>query len=212
MYPSLIIILTLCVLLAIRLAKIRKHQSETENAFWNREKQADTAVDRDLNSLTYITIPLDKFPLHFSEDEAVIMIEEALEEIATHRLLNLNGKTNTDLKIEYGPGNLDTVQQMGDDFSQMTILLCDYAKCLMEVERYHDALTVLSFGASVRSDISTNYMLMGDCYQALHQERKIPAVIEQVKSLHLLLEHKILDYLEPMVPEEEQELENFNKD
>ena len=139
------------------------------------------------------------------------MIEDALEEIATHRMLNLNGKTNTDLKLMYGPGNLEAVQQMGDDFSQMTILLCDYAKCLMQAERYHDALTVLSFGSSVNSDISTNYMLMGDCYQALHQERKIPAVIEQVKSLHLLLEPKILEYLVPMVPDAEQELENFDK-
>ncbi|MCR4733037.1 MAG: hypothetical protein K5819_07455 [Lachnospiraceae bacterium] len=211
MYPFLIVILTLCILLAVRLAKIRKHQAEKDNAFWDREKQADTAIDKDLNSLTYITIPLSKFPLHFSEDDEVMMIEDALEEIATHRMLNLNGKTNTDLKLMYGPGNLEAVQQMGDDFSQMTILLCDYAKCLMQAERYHDALTVLSFGSSVNSDISTNYMLMGDCYQALHQERKIPAVIEQVKSLHLLLEPKILEYLVPMVPDEEQELENFDK-
>ena len=211
MYPFLIVILTLCILLAVRLAKIRKHQAEKDNAFWDREKQADTAVDKDLNSLTYITIPLSKFPLHFSEDDEVMMIEDALEEIATHRMLNLNGKTNTDLKLMYGPGNLEAVQQMGDDFSQMTILLCDYAKCLMQAERYHDALTVLSFGSSVNSDISTNYMLMGDCYQALHQERKIPAVIEQVKSLHLLLEPKILEYLVPMVPDEDQELENFDK-
>ncbi len=211
MYPFLIVILTLCILLAVRLAKIRKHQAEKDNAFWDREKQADTAIDKDLNSLTYITIPLSKFPLHFSEDDEVMMIEDALEEIATHRMLNLNGKTNTDLKLMYGPGNLEAVQQMGDDFSQMTILLCDYAKCLMQAERYHDALTVLSFGSSVNSDISTNYMLMGDCYQALHQERKIPAVIEQVKSLHLLLEPKILEYLVSMVPDEEQELENFDK-
>lgn len=211
MYPFLIVILTLCILLAVRLAKIRKHQAEKDNAFWDREKQADTAIDKDLNSLTYITIPLSKFPLHFSEDDEVMMIEDALEEIATHRMLNLNGKTNTDLKLMYGPGNLEAIQQMGDDFSQMTILLCDYAKCLMQAERYHDALTVLSFGSSVNSDISTNYMLMGDCYQALHQERKIPAVIEQVKSLHLLLEPKILEYLVPMVPDEEQELENFDK-
>ncbi|MBQ1597536.1 MAG: hypothetical protein II566_02860 [Lachnospiraceae bacterium] len=211
MYPFLIVILTLCILLAVRLAKIRKHQAEKDNAFWDREKQADTAIDKDLNSLTYITIPLSKFPLHFSEDDEVMMIEDALEEIATHRMLNLNGKTNTDLKLMYGPGNLEAVQQMGDDFSQMTILLCDYAKCLMQAERYHDALTVLSFGSSVNSDISTNYMLMGDCYQALHQERKIPAVIEQVKSLHLLLEPKILEYLVPMVPDAEQELENFDK-
>ncbi|MEE3354725.1 MAG: hypothetical protein VZR32_00105 [Candidatus Weimeria sp.] len=211
MYPFLIVILTLCILLAVRLAKIRKHQAEKDNAFWDREKQADTAIDKDLNSLTYITIPLSKFPLHFSEDDEVMMIEDALEEIATHRMLNLNGKTNTDLKLMYGPGNLEAVQQMGDDFSQMTILLCDYAKCLMQAERYHDALTVLSFGSSVNSDISTNYMLMGDCYQALHQERKIPAVIEQVKSLHLLLEPKILEYLVPMVPDEDQELENFDK-
>ena len=211
MYPFLIVILTLCILLAVRLAKIRKHQAEKDNAFWDREKQADTAIDKDLNSLTYITIPLSKFPLHFSEDDEVMMIEDALEEIATHRMLNLNGKTNTDLKLMYGPGNLEAVQQMGDDFSQMTILLCDYAKCLMQAERYHDALTVLSFGSSVNSDISTNYMLMGDCYQALHQERKIPAVIEQVKSLHLLLEPKILEHLVPMVPDEDQELENFDK-
>lgn len=211
MYPSLMIILALCIFLAIRLTTLKKHQAESENAFWDREKQADTATDKDLNSLSYITIPLDKFPLHFSDDDEVLLIENSLEEIASHRMLNLNGKTNTDLKMEYGPGNLEAIQQMGDDFSQMTILLCDYAKCLMQAERYHDALTVLSYGASVKTDISTNYMLLGDCYQILHQEHKIPAVIEQVKSLHLLLEPKIVDYLQSLLPDEQQELENFNK-
>ena len=184
--------------LTYRLHKARNNHSQRLEEFWEKERQADLAPTKDLSHITYITIPLEKFPLHFSDDPEIDMIEEELEQLSGKRLLNLNGKTNTELKLEYGAQNLEIMQEIGDDFSRMTMLLTDYAKGLMQEGRFEDAITVLEFGLSVGSDISTNYILLGDCYQSTGQPGKIQKLKEDVKKLHLLLEKKILDYLESL--------------
>ena len=201
-FPFLTIFLILIAALTYRLYKIRQSQGQPLEDFWEKERLADLAPAKDLSLLTYITIPLEKFPLEFSDDPEVDMIEQELAALSKKRLLNLNGKTNTDLKLEYGARNLEAMQEIGDDFSRMTILLTDYAKALMQEGRFSDAATVLEFGLAVRSDISTNYTLLGDCYQATGQTDKIRSLKEEVKSLHLLLETKILTYLDQLGSEE----------
>ena len=197
-FPLLTIFLFLIGALTYRLYQLRRQQGQPLEDFWEKERLAELAPAKDLSLLPYITIPLEKFPLQFSDDPEIDMIEEELTQLSQKRLLNLNGMSNTDLKLEYGARNLDAMQEIGDDFSRMTILLTDYAKALMQENRFEDAATVLEFGLSVGSDISTNYILLGDCYVALGKKEKIPELIEDVKKLHLLLEKKILSYLEEL--------------
>ena len=73
----------------------------------------------------------------------------------------------------------------------------------MQKGDYESAAKVFEFGAAVKSDVSSNYTLLGDCYVALHQERKIKTIKEQVEPLHLLLEHKIFTYLDSLIPDTE---------
>ena len=124
------------------------------------------------------------------------MIEEHLKELSQKKMLNLTQESNTDLKLKYGTDNLPVLSEIGENYNELTVLLCDYAKALMEVQDYEGARVVLEYGVSIETDVSTNYMLLGDCYQSLSTPEKITALKEQVVLRHLLLEQKILTYLD----------------
>ena len=123
------------------------------------------------------------------------MIEDALVQCSKNRMLNVNGMTNTDIKLEYGAANLEYIAGYGDEFSKMTLLLCDYAKALMEKERFDLAETVLEYGREVRSDISSNYTLLGDCYANGEKWDKLDELVADLPALGLPLQKKVLDYL-----------------
>lgn len=191
--------LAFVIFLAIRYRMNNKKQQETEDSFWAREATANSVPTADLDSLQYITIPLDKFPLGFSKDPEITALETELQELADKRLLNLTGKTNTELKEAYGVANLATMQAIGEDFDRLTVILKEYAEGLIAQSQLTDAIRVLEFGVAIGTDISQNYTLLGDCYQALGQTDKIGYLMTQVENRHLLLGPSIIRHLQSLL-------------
>lgn len=182
-YPTVIIAIILAILLVVRLRSVSKKQKEDMQSFWDREREAAVAPSVNLDSLPYITIPLDKFPLGLCESEEAAMIEDELKTLATHRLLNLTGKTNTELRLTYGAANIKTMQNIADDFDRVTVLLVDYAKALLEEGHTDGAETVLAFGANEKTDMRSNYTLLADIYEGQGNAAKLRALADIVESL-----------------------------
>lgn len=196
-----ITVVVLIVLLAIRIRSLQKKEEERESDFWARERKADLTPNRDLSHLSYITIPVEKFPLSFFEenpDEEADMIIDELNELSKTRLLNLNGKSNTDLKLEYGRGNLEEMQQIGDRFSRVTVLLVDLSKCLMEHDKYEEAAQILEYGVSIGSDISSDYTLLGECYKKAGHPEKIAELKKTVDGMDFMMKPQVLRELDSL--------------
>ena len=191
-FPILPFFLLFVVLLAIRLNYLKAKREQQENEFWERERQANITPAKDISNLRYITIPIEKFPLNFSSDEKVIEIEKELQELSTHRLLNLTGMTNTDLKLAYGVPNFETMSKIGDDFDKTCVLLNKYAESLMEAERIDDVITVLEFAVGVGTDISESYTMLAQCYKAKQMDTKLDLLKNQVEQSSLFLKDSIL--------------------
>ena len=120
-FPFLAIFLGIGIFLAIRYKSLNKKQDEVTQSFWEREAAANAAPTANLDNIKYITIPLDKFPLGFSKDPAICSLENILRDLSKKRLLNLTGKTNTELKEAYGVANLTTMQSIGEDFDLLLL-------------------------------------------------------------------------------------------
>ena len=148
-FPFLAAFLGFGVFLAIRYKSLNCKQELDTQAFWEREAAANATPSADLDNIKYITIPLDKFPLGFSKDAGICALEETLKELSHKRLLNLTGKTNTDLKELYGVANLTTMQAIGEDFDLLTITLKDYGAALIQQGKLADAISVLEFGVAI---------------------------------------------------------------
>ncbi|MBO6215451.1 MAG: hypothetical protein J6N76_07940 [Lachnospiraceae bacterium] len=198
-FPFLTVFLIFLLFVAFRLKKINKKQESYYEDFWEREARADTVPPVELCNLSYITIPLDKFPLNFSDDPEITVIEDELIELSQKRLLNLNGKTNTDLKEEYGAPNLEKISEYGDNYDRLSVLLVDYAKSLMENSMIEEARTVLEFGIESGTDISNNYILLADCYAALGLHTKLPALKEKAIRRHLMLEASVTEHIDSLM-------------
>ncbi|MBE5896254.1 MAG: hypothetical protein E7281_00685 [Lachnospiraceae bacterium] len=209
-FPFLAIFLAFVIFLAIRYkstdAKVQKMQDD----FWEREAQANITPQINLDNLTYITIPLDKFPLGFSDEPAILEMENKLRELSTHRMLNLTGKTNTELKETYGVGNLDTVASYGDDYDKLTVLLKDYATALINADMIDEAVAVLEYGVGIKTDVSQNYILLGDCYKSLGKISKIGYLKDQVESLNLVLGTSIINHLNELLDDPDAVVEHFS--
>lgn len=212
MFPIFTVVFVLSLLFAGRIAYLRKKEAREDSEFWEREKAANLTPKRDITNLPYINIPIDKFPF----DSCSLPAEEAdiemLRSLSGQKILNLVGKTNTDLKEAYGPQNLPELQACGDRFDQLETTLLHLGQSRISAEDYPSALRFLEYAAGIRSDISTVYTALGDCYAALGQPRKIKNLISTVPSANLMLENKVLDHLNKLLPPELPPEENFTSE
>ena len=75
LFPFLTIFMIIIIFLAIRYRSNKRHQQEIQDDFWSKEAAANATPSVDLSNLKYITIPLDKFPLGFSQEEKILSLE-----------------------------------------------------------------------------------------------------------------------------------------
>ena len=212
-FPFLTIIIIFIIVLAVLRKRSDNKAAEKEENFWNRELEANSSVrtDIDMDALPYVKVQMDVFPKDMAETPGGSEIYNGILSLSEQRIMNLGGKTNTDLKIEYGRNHLDEMQKIGENFENLIILIVSAAEYLISQSRYSEAEKVLEYGMSLHSDISKNYMLLGDCYKALNETRKIRSLKESVASMHLMMEKAIITHLDELLEgEEEPALESFS--
>lgn len=205
-FPILPFFLLFLIWLTFRIKSLDAKQEKQQADFWSKERQANATPAKDISNLRYITIPINKFPLNFSDDEKVIEIENELKELASHKLLNLSGMSNSDLKITYGLPNFETMSKIGEDFDRSCVLLNSYAKALVESNMTKDAQTVLEFAIGVGSDLSESYIMLADIYKKSSQSEKLNFLREQISNSNMLLKNHILNKIDDSVQE------NFSTD
>jgi len=210
LFPILGIVLVGMIALALRYRYLNKKIDNDNDDFYERERRANSTPTKDISNLKFLEIPLDKFPIGEIDDPEVIEIENRLSDLSSKEILNLTGKTNTDLKEEYGVTNFEKMQQYGENFNDLTIALVDYGNELMLRNRYDDAIKVLEYGIAIKTDVSKNYTLLGDCYSTKGQIRKIQFLREQAEHFEGIMKDSILRHLDKLLASSES-LEDFEE-
>ena len=210
MFPFLTVFIIFLLVTYLRREQLRNKQKKREEAFWAREEEANMAPPKDLSQIEYVKIPLELLPIGQVDDEDLAIIEDELLELSEKPILNLDGKTNTDVKLEYGAANFGAISDMGENFDRLIMLLCDYAKALIEGGHENEALPVLEYGAGIGSDISANYVLLGECYRSLGMEEELEKLKEMVEASGLPLKERILSELNE--EEDGEDKEDANED
>lgn len=136
-------------------------------------------------------------------------MENEITSLSKKPLLNLTGKSNTELREIYGAPNLENMKAIGEDFDKLTIVLVNYAEALINAGLLTEAITVLEYGVFIKSDMSKNYTLLADCFSTLNQPRRIETLKEQLKPLHLLMEPVIISHFEELLNKAPAPSEDF---
>ncbi len=170
-----------------------KKSSHNEDAFWETEAKANKTRKKPLDSLYYITIPTDSLPFFYDFDKKLDKIQEKILELSSKKIVNLSGITNTQLKLEYGAANLDTLTEYDENFTELTRTLYEWATCLRDLDKLDAAITVLEYGiTNCHIDTYNHYMLLGKLYVANGQHNKLPELINSADSLDCLMHDSII--------------------
>ncbi len=173
-------------------------------SFFEREAQANSVRKKDIEHLNYITIPVDSLPFSENTSPEINTVQQRIMRLSDHKILNLTGLTNTDLKMQYGVGNLAFLSDCDLRFSELTGLLVKWAELLIQENRTEDAVTVLEFGAACGSDASRNYHLLADYYAQQQDTQKLLQLKESASKLKTLMKDSIVCYIDSKLPHDTQ--------
>lgn len=177
MFPFLTAFMVFIVVLAILRARTTKNEKERSDAFWRRESEANSARKIDLSTLTYFTFDTNALPLPPEEDPELLQLHREIQAASEKKMLNLNGISNTDLKLQYGPQNLEELTVYGDNFSALENAILSYGIALHDKNHLSEAITVLEKGLLLPTDLTGNYLKLANYYEEKGTLRKIRDLI-----------------------------------
>jgi hypothetical protein len=194
-----ILIVIICFFAYFRKRSTRA-QEAVDDRFWERENEANQTRKQNLDNLSYITIPLDKFPIGIYDDEKIKDFEDKLTSLSQQKIVNFEGRSNTDLKMEYGAANLEALMEYDANFESLCTTLADYGRALYDAGHADEAASVLEFGISAGSDISRNFLLLGSIYRERGDDASLGKLIETAQNITSPMKDSIIRQLNEMQP------------
>lgn len=184
------------------LKKNTKKHEELNKEFWKRERESNTVRKKDISALNYIIIPDTlPVPVDYSGSEGN-NLKTALNNFYTFKdkkMLNLTGKSNTDLKAAYGAANLDALSEYDENCTQMLKSIIPLATELNKSGLTDEAAAYLEFGISCHTDITQNYIMLGEYYASKGNKDKIQHLVNVAESLDSLTKKTIISRLDSIL-------------
>ena len=184
------------------LKKNTKKHEELNKEFWKRERESNTVRKKDISALNYIIIPDTlPVPVDYSGSEGN-NLKTALNYFYTFKdkkMLNLTGKSNTDLKAAYGAANLDALSEYDENCTQMLKSIIPLATELNKSGLTDEAAAYLEFGISCHTDITQNYIMLGEYYASKGNKDKSQHLVNVAESLDSLTKKTIISRLDSIL-------------
>lgn len=172
----------------------RLSEKEASN-FWEDERKANTVRKKDISNLNYIKVPLSELTFQLPSNAGISAAENRLKNFSEKKILNLNHCTNTEIKLQYGVGNLDALSEYDQNYTDFIRFLQEYA-CLLHEEGYvSEAEKVLEYTVRCGSDIKSSYMLLADIYIKKGSEQQLDGLITSASNLPSIMKTSIINAL-----------------
>ena len=168
-----------------RLIKKRNNESVSdEYTFWEREQASNSVRRKSLDSLDYIHIPLESFPMDvLTENTQVCDYQDLIRNLSDRPIVNLTGYTNTDLKLEYGTANITALSEYDQNYTILVRTLQQWADVLLDAGYQQEAVVLMEFALHTGTDISRTYYKLANIHASSGDIFQIEALIRQAESL-----------------------------
>ncbi|MBQ9200296.1 MAG: hypothetical protein IJ141_08980 [Lachnospiraceae bacterium] len=163
-----------------------KKSKRAMEEFWNREAKANSVRRADISNLDYITFDIDKLPINEATSLGFSDICAEIKGISNRKFLNLSDYTNTDLKMMYGPANLEALSEYDNNYNYLLRLLNKLSKELMNVNHPEYAKLVLETSIHLGSTLSSDFEMLGSIYYDANDYsslKKLEATADNIESL-----------------------------
>lgn len=160
-----------------------KSQEDANEAFLERERLANTTRKKDISNLDYLPFVITDVPLSSHSDDKLAKQTAVLQELSGKKIINLSAYSNTDLKLMYGPANLNDLTEYDDNYHMLAAALLDYAQRASELEEYDAAIAILEYAMRLKIDSSRIYLLLAKLYQKQQTPEKIRAIEDALSQM-----------------------------
>ncbi|MBQ2803722.1 MAG: hypothetical protein IJF07_07475 [Lachnospiraceae bacterium] len=191
----------IAIIIGYTLPKQRRKNASEQQSFWERERASNSVRRKPLDSLDYIQIPFDTFPLEtMAEDIKVMEYQTLIKELSTQKIVNLTGYTNTDLKLEYGTANITPLSEYDQNYTILVRTLQQWADILYDAGYQNDAQILMEFALSTGSDVSRTYYKLADIYASRGDFSQIEVLKKQAENLRTSTKNIIVRTLQESYP------------
>lgn len=161
-----------------------KKMNEEDEKFWEKELSANSVRKKPLTDLDFITVPFDELILEPDSKNPIIAdCSQKILSLKDKEIVNLNGITNTDLKLKYGVPNLSHLSECDENYTNLVSALADLAEELNIQKRTEDAVRILQCAIKCKTDVKRSYILLADIYASNEEYDRIEELIESAESL-----------------------------
>ncbi len=188
----LIIILAFTIWLHFMIRKSDRNSRENKEKFWEEETKSNQVRKVDISGLDYIKIPMDTLPIFETTDKTLVSIHKTITDLSQKSILNLTGLSNTELKLHYGVANLTFLSECDNNFTLLARTLYQWGSYLYQIGNVEDALKVLEYGITCKTDVAKHYHLLATIYKDTNKSDKITNLIEVAESISSLMKDSIL--------------------
>ena len=191
MLPTLLIcIVIFIVILKFKLRAIEQKEAQEEAEFLALEQKASLPVKRDMNDLSFFTIPLDTLPFLTNTDKELQKIQDKVRKLSTKKICSLSNMSNTDLKLKYGAGNLKELSEYDQNYTTLLRTLADWGLCLYKHGYLKEAELVCEYAKACGSDIRDTYITLARIYKEQNRIEEIYSLLKFVEPITTTLDLK----------------------
>ncbi|MCM1256361.1 MAG: hypothetical protein NC307_00715 [Roseburia sp.] len=176
--------------------KQKASQTKTLEDFFERERLANSTRKQDISHLDYMVLDLSALPIGKVNDPELKNLEDTLKTLSEKQILNLTGISNTDLKMMYGPANLDTLWECDDNYHALSQALLAYGKREQELGYSKEAIAILEYASFLKIDLSQIYLLLWELYQQTGTPEKIANIHAALDTMDEKFRSYVLNHLE----------------
>jgi hypothetical protein len=183
------------ILICFLIAKSKIGTKDETQSLRSRETEANAVRRKDISALAYIRIPVGELPLDALLSHNLKKLHDTLLSLSEKNILNLSAYTNTDLKMMYGPANLEELSGCDENFTILIRTLQKAGEKLAEENDNTSAMKFLEYAVSIGSDISGTYELLGRLYLADNNTAAFDTLYQKAEGLSSISKPVIINKL-----------------
>ena len=190
-------ILTILLVLWVHYQKARtgRIDAKASEAFWEKERLANITRKKDISNLDFITVPVNSLPFPETNQEEISDIQKHILNLASGKIVNFTGISNTDLKLKYGAPNINILMEYDKCYLELVRSLYRYGKLLYDCGKKDEAVAILEYALSIKTDVSANYTLLATIYKEKNEIDRINFVISCAEELTSMTKKALLSNL-----------------
>lgn len=193
--PTLVLTAILFVFIIWLQYEIRKTSSgskKVSDRFWEKENISNAARRKDISLLNYIAINKEVLPLEDSNDATIDSYRDLILDLTDKKIVNLSGYTNTELKNLYGIANINLLTEYDNNYITLISILQKWAERLYAADHIPEAICVLEYAVTCRTDVSKTYKLLAEIYKQQNTPEKLDSLLLIIESISIYGKDKLI--------------------